>query len=158
MESCRLARPPLAAASLVLLVFHPQTDNCIPVWRQPWSRAQRCHQFIRFYKCNAEPYWNQRGGIFKDSNGRSLQARDNPPSEWSDMKHETKSGAINRQQKESKTKSQKQNPQNCLVWTITVTFNVQAYAKAIVALILIYSFITSLSGMNMQRSNVVDRK
>lgn len=65
---------------------------------------------------------------------------------------------IEYQQKESTSKSQKQNPQNRLVWTITVTFNVKAYAKAIVALILIYSFISSLSGMNMQRSNVVDPK
>lgn len=57
---------------------------------------------------------------------------------------------IDYQQKESKTKSQKQNPRKCLVWTITVTFSAKAYAKAIVALMLIYSFISSLSGMNMQ--------
>lgn len=36
-----------------------------------------------------------KGDIFKHREGRSLQTEDNPPSEWSDIKHEMRSGAVN---------------------------------------------------------------
>lgn len=49
-----------------------------------------------------------KGDIFKHREGRSLQTEDNPPSEWSDIKHEMRSGVVKllqHQQEERKMKT-----------------------------------------------------
>lgn len=51
-----------------------------------------------------------KGDIFKHGEGRSLQTEDNPPSEWSDIKHEMRSGVVNAVSAgRKKNNNQKQN-------------------------------------------------
>lgn len=51
-----------------------------------------------------------KGDIFKHREGRSLQTEDNPPSEWSVIKHEMRSGVVNAVSAgRKKNNNQKQN-------------------------------------------------
>lgn len=138
MDSCRLAWPPLSAASHVLLVsilgqtiaflFKESLD-------QEHSGAINLPDFTSALS-------KSKGDIFKHLEGRSSQTIYNPPSEWSDIKHEMRSEAVNAvSQEEGKRKTKNKTLKHSWARTVTVAFNFRAYEKAAIALISIYSFI-----------------